>query len=625
MKKNERLLSLLGEIDEEYIKDAEPASALARHKKKIIAAAASLAVVIALSLTVALIPGNNKSSQEDPKAPFAEGTADYSSLIAVIDKYVSENKKDNWYIGEDGGIFDDEAEGSQSPQGPQEGNGEYIENTDNQVAGVVEADIMKATSKYIFRLGRPNSLTSSRNDYLLRVYSVNKEESALISVFDIPKFEGEKWVSKVEMYLSKDTKTITVIKQFSDENYQSHVGVISIDVSDVNAIKEKSSFSLRGSYNSSRMTEGRLLLFTVSAYSASEVDYSDPQTFVPSYSIGGETKVVSPENVVCPPEVNNLKYMVVTMANEENLEIIDTKSLLNFTFDLYISQNNLFLNREYSVKNEIDGNVVYGKFSDIAIIGYSEDSLEYKGSVTAEGYAKNQYCFDEKDGHLRVVTTTYKSTYWWQPSSASLYVFDLSDNTLRATVPNFAPEGEEVVSARFEGDKLYVCTADVSSYTDPVYFFDLSDYDNITSSDTGFIDGFSTSLIDLGEGYLLGIGLEDRNNNKVEVYKKEDGKVVSVDKYYFGNSTYSEEYKSYLINREENLFGFGLNHFLDQSTGKYEDVFIVLHFDGSKITMVEKVAAQNFSCSTARAVIIDGYLYLTTVTSLAVEKIDVLN
>ena len=108
---------------------------------------------------------------------------------------------------------------------------------------------------------------------------------------------------------------------------------------------------------------------------------------------------------------------------------------------------------------------------------------------------------------------------WWNritTTNASLFVINLSDNSIRASVEGFAPEGEEVASVRFEGDKLYVCTAVIRLFSDPVFFFDLSDYENITYTDTGYIEGFSSSLINLGEGYLLGIGNEDSMTGKIE-------------------------------------------------------------------------------------------------------------
>ena len=114
---------------------------------------------------------------------------------------------------------------------------------------------------------------------------------------------------------------------------------------------------------------------------------------------------------------------------------------------------------------------------------------------------------DEKDGILRVVTTveygSYSDAYghgWFVPAytSASLYCVSLEDFETVASVEKFAPEGEQVQSVRFDGDYAYVCTS--VNFSDPVFFFDLSDLSNITYTDTGEIEGFSSSLVDFENG-----------------------------------------------------------------------------------------------------------------------------
>jgi uncharacterized secreted protein with C-terminal beta-propeller domain len=233
---------------------------------------------------------------------------------------------------------------------------------------------------------------------------------------------------------------------------------------------------------------------------------------------------------------------------------------------------------------------------------------------------------DEREGHLRVVTSTEKrivkqgfDTGVELTESASLFVVNLESGETIASVENFAPKGEEVASVRFDGDKLYVCTAVMVSFTDPVYFFDLSDYENILFSDTGVIEGYSTSLINLGNGFSLGIGVLDWRENKVSVYEQQGDSVVAVDEFIFSGN-YSESYKSYLVNREESLFGFGVNLYYDEQLQRNVDVYILLHFDGYNIT-ANVFNILSMYADSVRAAYIDGYLYITTVDELEVRKI----
>ena len=184
----------------------------------------------------------------------------------------------------------------------------------------------------------------------------------------------------------------------------------------------------------------------------------------------------------------------------------------------------------------------------------------------------------------------------------NLYCVDLDRWEVTASVESFAPDGEDAQSVRFDGHMAYVCTAEVIVITDPVYFFDLSDLENITYTDTGTIDGYSTSLIELGDGYLLGIGYGDTRQLKVEVYKERDGAVISVCTYQLAAS-FSEEYKSYYINREYDLIGLPV--MLQNGSISYK----LLHFDGFALHEIVSDSCIG-ALDNVRATIIDGYLYI---------------
>ena len=659
--KKEFLLSL-NDIDESYLEDARP-----KVKKKTalsrLVIAASILLVGATILTFALLGGKGGNDPivptpddstgtlippEDtiPNNPFDDGYGDYSRLMAAINQY-KESHEDYYYDMDDG--FVDEGD-QLKPDSPGEGepgasgndttpsNGNVIENTDNQVSGVIEGDLMKMTDKYIFRFGEERNGAGGDKRYYLRIYSVDKENSRLITNYHLPMFNNE--LSRyrneeAEIYLSEDAKTLTIIRTYvfkNDQNYTSSaVGVMSFDISDVDNIKEKARVSINGGYISSRMVDGRLLLLTNQYYYVWEdTDTSDHTDFVPEINVGDESYFINPECIYIPDNIGSVNYSTLLMLGEDELDVVDVRSFLDYSEkDAYVSKDNIFLIRDYqNCTDGDDGKKNYEAMSNISIIGYNKNGFTDKGQVTIPGTVNNQYSLDERNGHLRVVTTTIlreqTGEKWWNritATNASLFVINLSDNSIRASVEGFAPDGEEVASVRFEGDKLYVCTAVIRLFSDPVFFFDLSDYDNITYTDTGYIEGFSSSLIDLGEGYLLGIGKEDTVTNKIEVYKKENGAVVSVDKYLFKGS-YSTEYKSYLINRDQNLFGLGvLKTVYNEQTLKYENSYLLFAFDGEKLNVVESVSVVDLNPSMVRAAIVDGYLYITTTASLVVEKL----
>ena len=642
------MLFALGEIDDKYIKEAEPKPMAQRNR--IIAVAVSLALVVALSLYL-FIPFRDAVSDLSDYESSA-----YYPLIETIDGYylslrnqTSYKNYFDYYTDQLGGLFAPmkDATGSAPPpmdnmagapeMMPDGGTGEYVENTDNQVEGVIESDLMKMTDKYIFRLGyridKGENGKYSSVITVLRVYSIDKEGTALVSEIDIPTFEDENYRYSVytnhEMYLSTDADTITILKQYRSDVDNIRLGVIALDVTDVTSITERSKVSIDGSLNTSRLVDGRLVLITDYSVAKSRVDYDLPETFVPTVDSGEGREAIGMDDVIYPEEISSTQYTVVTMMDSENLEIFGTKALLNFTSDVYVSKNHLFLSREYTEKNE---NESYRK-SDIAVLDYTGEELVDRGIITARGWTEDQYSFDEKDGYLRVVTSTLDTKEWKDEggytrrnvsNSASLYIFDLKDNSLAYKVEDFAPQGESVSAVRFDGDSCYVCTAVVVNFTDPVFFFDLSDYEHITYTDTGIIDGYSDSLINYGEGQLLGIGREDWQYAKVEVYEEIGDQVMGVYKFKF-DGTYSTNYKSYLVNREENLFGFGVSYYneYNEDTKVYKtyNCYILISFDDTEMT-VQKFKIDALQPEYTRAAYIDGYLYITTPLEIVVEKIN---
>jgi len=635
MSRSGRLMSALGNINEIYIRGSER-----NMTASLIKIAVSLALICALGLFLFL-----------PYAPVTSDISAYSGseyfpLIEGIEEYrlsfMQPKFKNNFEviasalssIGKlTGGYGTDMAPGNSSPDMENSSNGGYLETTDNQVDGVIESDLMKMTDKYIFRLGY-NTNPGDKNytpNYVIRVYSVDKEDSALVSEFVIQSYENQQRILDAEMYLSLDGNTITLVNNFNNSDGKAKVGIVSIDVSNIKNIKENGRVVMDGSLDTSRMVDGKLLLVTEYFFNRNSVDYSDLTSFVPTIDDGNGEKPIEFEDIIFPETIGNTRYSVVALLDAESLELKGANALLNFVNEVYVSENNVYITREYTEKTENeDGGYTTAVMTDVAILNYSGEKLEQNGVITVRGSMEDQYSFDEKDGFLRVVTSTSEgvATGNGQTSSfrtirnASLYIYNLTDNSLAYKVEDFAPEGEEATAVRFRGDKLYVCTAVKVTFTDPVYFFDLSDYENITYTDTGIIEGYSEHLIDYGDGFLLGIGQENWQYSKVEIYEERDGAVVAVDEYKFVGQ-YSTDYKAYLVNRENNLFGFGVNGYYEDGNNYRSNVYILLHFNGYEFTVYKYNKYNvNMHADTVRAVYLDGYLYITTPFELLVERVN---
>ncbi|MBQ3057364.1 MAG: beta-propeller domain-containing protein [Clostridia bacterium] len=503
-------------------------------------------------------------------------------------------------------------------------NATYEEVTDNQVEGITEADRIKRSDKHIYYL----------DNHTLRVFSIagiNSKELGSIVLYGDKDYYLNKW----EFYLSKDCKTATVITQFYNENKQLCVGVLALDVSNPEKIVEKKRIEITGSYMSSRMTDGKLLLFTEFVFNKNDIDFGNESTFLPQINTGDGMKTIPASFITSPEKLNSTRYTIVMKLDEKSLNFEGTSAFLSYSEDVYVSTDNIFLTHVFAeVKNNENGEKIRNSMTVISCLGYSGNAFENKGSVTVRGYVKDQWSIDEYEGILRVVTTTnataiYENRYSngenvstdilmtaTGQSNASLYCVDLKNFEVIAKVEDFAPPHEEVQSVRFDKTTAYVCTS--IEMSDPVFFFDLSDLNNITHKDTGTIEGFSTSLVNFGNGKLLGIGRENWNTFKVEIYEETANGVNGFCKYELQNAEYSTVYKSYYIDRENQLIGLGINKY--NSTDGERQRYIVLHFDGYNLIEVVNISLKGLSES-QRGVYIDGYMYMFGENDFKVQKL----
>jgi len=326
----------------------------------------------------------------------------------------------------------------------------------------------------------------------------------------------------------------------------------------------------------------------------------------------------------------------VLKLDENTLDLKGTAAYLSYSEDVYVSEGHVFLTHVFADKQENeDGTFTRNSMTEISCLSYGGDGFERKGDVTVRGYVKDQWSMDEYEGILRVFTTTNATTIREHTynngsvsaeilqtatgvSNASLYCIDLSTFEVAASVIDFAPPREEIQSVRFDGETAYVCTS--IEMSDPVFFFDLSDLGNITYKDTGTIEGFSTSLINLGGGYLLGIGRGDSwSSFKVEVYEETEDGVRSVCAYELEGADYSTEYKSYYVDRQNQLVGIGIydNSYRDRNE---QSRYILLLFDGYELVELVNVHLDGEPAN-MRGVYIDGYMYMFGRSDFKVEKV----
>lgn len=495
----------------------------------------------------------------------------------------------------------------------------YVETTPTQTAGVKEADLVKRSREKAFAL-------CFGEEIALRCYSLRGEESALLGAFTIlpeenVSFKG--YAAECEMFLAEDLNSVTVLAPCYRSDLQAKfTAVITVDTKDAASMSVIGTYYVSGNYVTSRSVGD--LLFLVSDHAVKwQPDFSKAEDFLPVYGTADDLRAMPIQNIILPEQTTRADYTV--LASFRGGELVDCEALLSFSEDVYVSQTDFYVTNRFTRTEQLNPPDqaepidVTIPMTQITRIAFEGGMFEVEASVTVSGTVHDRYCMDAYDGYFRVFTdeaghaANGPEGIYFERASASLHIFEKETLTPVSSVLRFAPDGETVQSARFAGDKAYVCTAEIVTLTDPVYVFDLSDPLEIASKDTGTIPGYSVSLTPFREDTLLGIGFgDDRGELKIEVYRESENAVESLAKYTL-RADFSTQYKAHFIDPEAGLVGL-----MTVAQGRTE--YLLLRFDGYGFAELAHIQAEGYP-SDARAFEESGYLYIFCNTFFAATKI----
>ena len=418
--------------------------------------------------------------------------------------------------------------------------------TNVQEAGVDEGDIVKTDGTWIYIL---------RQNGTFSIVQANDGSPELVSTTKLD-LSGLTDANIREMYLDGDTLTIvadgrSTELQNEDDVYRMMTGyqtVLSVwDVSDRREPRQTGALQQDGRYQDSRKNGDFVYLFTsYQPYLASTYEES---TIVPR--INGAK--VDYRCFYLPEQPENETYLVLSSVDLTDPEQAqDQKVLVSGADNFYVSTENIYItNQNYN--SGADTTV-----TEIAKFHYKDGKITGVAAGSVKGYLNNSFSMNEYDGTLRVVSTYYDAD--WEEWNA-LYILDEKLQQLSA-IEDLA-KGETIRSARFFGTTGYFVTF---RQTDPLFSVDLSDPENPRILGERKISGFSSYLHFYGENLLLGIGYEADEDTgittglKLSMFDISDpANVKEVSKVVLPGMTWCpsiEEYKSILVDPDENLIGF---------------------------------------------------------------------
>ncbi|MBQ9949902.1 MAG: beta-propeller domain-containing protein [Clostridia bacterium] len=643
-----------------------------RKRNTIIAAVAAACVTIFLAGYLIngldMLYGDHDNRKEKDFTAHVSEPADYNEIFMQLEKLQKETEQ-LYTNGIKGEIIVEDAMGADDAEtviqgtndAPESSRDEDFSETNTQVEGVDEADIIKTDGKYIYAM----------NEKCVNIFKPDGENTTFIG--RIKRESEADGYAFMGMYLHKDTLVIIAstfsytygYKVYADDytysdSEKSMTRVLFYDITDPEKPIFKNATAQDGAYENSRLSNG--VLYTVSSHYAytywDDVNKDEPESFVPCVEYSGKRVVIAAEDIKLLDDVSP-NYSVVTSVDMENTqEIKSSLGALGSISGMYASTDNILLysntyvTDEYKVKQNEDG--TYEKVSDDAdsdiygthgrnianlyLISMNDGDLKLEKTQTVNGMIDSQFSLDEYDDHFRIVTN-YTEHYGFYEKrkdifggeqynyytdsqnreTNNLYVLD---NKLEVTglIENIARD-EAIKSARFMGDIGYFVTF---RQTDPLFSVDLSDHENPKIIGELKIPGFSEYLQSYGEGLLFGFGYAADENTggtygiKLSMFDVSDPENVSetaCTELHGKWSSACDNHKAILADAEKNIIGFPV-----------ENGYMIYSYDGEKFLEEGVVEIKNHDWTwDMRGMYIGDYYYVADTRNGNLIVLDMVN
>jgi len=498
---------------------------------------------------------------------------------------------------------------------------EDFSETNNQVDGVDEADVVKTDGKYIYAL--------TVNDRKIRIIKAGEKPEEIGEIYLENPYKGQ------NMYIHKDRLVVfgTAVPFFArysnrmiDYNHSGTTEAYIYDISKPEKPEKITKCVQSGDYSDSRLIGNKLYMISNYFVNTNNMDKDDVETYVPMVECKDYNEPMEANCIHVSEYCNTATYTVICGYDITDGSLKGSQSVLGGTYSLYCSSDNI-----------IAAGYEHNNYTSLKRFAIKDGNITFKGEGKVRGSLLNQFSIDEYKGNFRFVTTYSYGEDTSKPtasgSSGTVYYRMITANMLTVldsnlkqigSIEKIAPD-ERVYSVRFMGDTAYFVTF---RQVDPLFSVDLSDPKNPKIIGALKIPGFSDYLFPFGENMLLGIGQDaDENTGRTNGMKlsmfdiknpsdvKESAKVIL--DVFSSDALYS--HKSSLISYDRNLIGFDV----------YNDGrgYMLYSFENGKFLKKAQYDIGNSSLY-VRGLYIGDLLYIVTGTkilSIDINTFKVLN
>jgi len=375
--------------------------------------------------------------------------------------------------------------------------------TNIQVAGVDEADIVKTDGTYLY-------VVSNNSLFILKAYP--PEEAEALSRISFDGTLGEIFLNENKLAILGSSASYPYEPYYKPYTIIDDKTLVEVyDISDRRNPVLARNFSISGNYFDSRMIDEYVYLIV------SQPAYLIYDTLVlPKIYSGDEIEEIEASQIYYA-NVSDYSYAFTTVVaiNIQNdaEEPTHETFLLGATSCMYVSLNNIYI----TFWTQGGGTLIYR-------IRIEDEMIKCEAWSEVPGSVLNQFSMDEYNGYFRLATTAWTNG----TSQNNVYVLDMN-LTIVGRLENIA-SGETIYSVRFMGDRGYVVTF---RQIDPFFAIDLQNPYSPKVLGVLKIPGYSSYLHPYDESHIIGIG--------------KDGSVVKISLFDVSNVTDPKEIGNYTV------------------------------------------------------------------------------
>lgn len=454
--------------------------------------------------------------------------------------------------------------------GSSKATGDYSD-TDTQVDGVMEGDIVKTDGRHLF------TIKEDIVGFSLTIYQVDGA-----NVTELKELQIDDGICQ-EMYI--ENSRLALICAFDDETI-----IYLYDISNPAKPEMVSCQKQDGYFCTSRLSDGYLYTFTNYTVYQGTYKPENPEDFVPSLN----GKVIEEDHLVMLDKQDENSYIVMSsLALKDGTDFSDYLAALGYSSVYYMSNENIYMVKP----DRNDYNSIVNKYH------YKDGKFNSVASAKIHGDISDSYYMHEYQGNFVFVYTKYKNNN----TTNGLAVLDENLKILG----NLSGLGdtETIYSSYYIDNMAYFVTY---RNTDPVFAVDISNPKKPKLMSELKLPGFSSYLHSFGEGMLLGIGEGEKNNVKLSLFSikknKEIKELTKKELPSFTSSIAGYNHRAIFVDEERKLIGLAVELY---EYGTRSDEYRVYEYSSGSLKQVLK--HEIGSVADVRGVRIGDYFYIVDV------------